>query len=483
MALAVCLLPVLVVRYVPLIDLPGHLGRLHILQHYAENPAFQQRYQLVHRPLPNMLIDLFSPLEAWLRMEDVGRLFVIVSIVLFALGCAAMSRTLYGLITPFAVLAVFSQYNSMFFFGYVQFQAGVGLFLITLALWMRWRGHFNAFRLAALAILSVATYLAHLGGYAFLGLSAAFLVVLDFSRKRRWDRSAVAGIVAMLGPVFLFAFAHGPYGNVATPEWAPVTLKAQHLLIHVMGFNGVVDASFAAVLLVAAVIVLSKGQIRFHPELGPLAAFFGVLFLVFPYFIGDGPDADTRVFVATFVLALLCCRIRLPQPAGRILFSIVFAALVLRIGYIGSVWIQQDGLIASNVEFFDQIPIGARVYGIVTLGPTKLTVGLNQAKLERPLIHALGWATIRRNILTPSVFTVEGQHPVFERTGQWAFSGGAVPDASGWNQILRNYDFIWYYGTDQDVLRQLHLYGKLVGTNGKGSLYRIGDAQSSANGG
>ena len=249
------------------------------------------------------------------------------------------------------VLAVFSQYDSMFFFGYVQFQAGVGLFLITLAFWMRWRGHFTALRLAALGILSscqlilpiwVVTLfwasLLHSSWYWTSGDNAAGIARPWRGLLRCWDRC-------------FYLHSRMSYGNTATPEWASVTLKAQHLLIHVLGFNGTVDAAFAAVLLVAAIVVLWKGQIRFHPELGPLAAFFGFLFLGFPYFIGDGPDADTRVFVATFVLALLCCRIRLAQPAGRVLFSVVFVALILRIGYIGSIWIQQDRLIAKRQVF------------------------------------------------------------------------------------------------------------------------------------
>ena len=43
--------------------------------------------------------------------------------------------------------------------------------------------------------------------------------------------------------------------------------------------------------------------------------------------------------------------------------------------------------------------------------------------------------------------------------------------------------FYLYYGTDQEVLRQLHLYGKLVGQTAKDRLSRIGDAQSSVKGG
>ena len=156
-ALAVCVVPLFLVRYVPLVDLPGHLGRLHIEHVYATTPAFQRHYQLLNRPIPNTLIDMFSPLESWMRMEDIGRLFVLTSIVLFSLGCALASRTLYGMITPLAVLTVFSQYNSMLFFGYAPFQSGVGLFLITLALWMKWRGHFTALRISALGLLSVAT--------------------------------------------------------------------------------------------------------------------------------------------------------------------------------------------------------------------------------------------------------------------------------------------------------------------------------------
>lgn len=477
-AVAVCLIPVSIVRYVPLVDLPGHLGRLYILQHYSQNPDLQQHYAIVRGLLPNMLIDLFSPLQAWLTMPDVGRLFVITSIVLFALGCALLSRALYGVITPLAAFAVLSQYNSMFFFGYVQFQSGVGLFLVTLALWMRWRRHFSAFRLAALALLSVLTYLAHLGGYAFIGLSTIFLLLLDWLRVRQLDRSALYGILALGGPVLLYLFAHGPYGNAVAPGWGPIYPRFTHLFIHLIGYNWMVDAPVAVVLLGAAAFSIGRGHIRIHPELGPLTAFFWVLYAIFPYSIGDGPDAYTRVLVAAVALTILAVRVDLPERTGRIVFSLALAALLVRMGYTGWVWTRQDRFIANNVAFFERIPVGARVFPIVPNVPAPLVWGFNEAKTDRLATHLLSWAMIFRGVITPSTFTLKGQHPVFNR----------LPDESGgyqsaqasdlnWPWIERNYDFLWYYGSDRAFLDRLAQCCEPVGAQGKGTLFRITKAE------
>ena len=474
-AVAVLILPVLAVRYVPLVDLPGHLGRLHILRHYTENPAFQQRYEIVGLPIPNMLIDLFTPLLAWLSMENVGRLFVVVCIVLFSAGCATLSRALFGVVTPLAVLAVFTQYNSMFFYGYAPFQGSVGFFLITLALWMKWRTHWNPWRLAAIAFLSLATYIAHLGGYAFLGLSAAFLILVDCLRTRRLNLPWLAGLAAMSPPVLLYLFAHGPHANATTIEWVSLSIKMRHAVIHLLGYNGIVDGSVAAALAVAALIAIRRGKVRIHPELGPLAALFWLLFAIFPYYIGGGPDADTRFVVGAGVLTLLALRVDIPKSAGRLALALALAALLFRTAYTGWVWTRQDQLIAEQVALFDRIPVAARVYPVVALSSEHYTAGLNQAKLERPMVHVLSWATVRRDVITPSNFTVKGLHYVFEKEGYWSreYDASAPSGSFDWDLVFRNYDFVWYFGPDDAILRQLAPHCEQIAETGKARLLRV----------
>src|SRR5579883_3480692 len=58
--LALMLWPMLSIRYPGMADYPVHLARVFILRTWAVNPVFQQRYQIVRAPFPNLAIDLLA---------------------------------------------------------------------------------------------------------------------------------------------------------------------------------------------------------------------------------------------------------------------------------------------------------------------------------------------------------------------------------------------------------------------------------------
>jgi hypothetical protein len=468
------LLPVFAVRYLPLVDLPGHLGRLYILQHYAENPVFQQRYELVRQPLPNISLDLLTPLLAWISMESLARLFVLFSMGVFVLGCGMLSQSVHGYITPLAGLALFAQYNSTFFYGYVQFHCGVAVYLVALALWWRWRDEWTAVRLVVIGLLAVGVYFGHLEAYLFLLLSVGFLTAVGWLRKRSLDLHALVWLPSLSAPLFLYVFAHGPRGDVGRVGWSGLSMKLQHAFILLIGYNRFVDLGVCAALLVAALIAFRSGRIRVQPEMASLAAFFWLLFVVSPSWLATGADADTRFVVPAGVLTLLAIRVEISKGAGRWAFGLALAALIFRIAFISWIWTGQSRLIAESVRLFDQIPIGARVDPMVGFDTGYSGSGLNRAKFELPLVHVISWATVHRAAVVPGNFTVRGQHLVIERPGY------ALPEADhskqpgsiDWDSVSRDFDLIWYFGNDAALLRQLERC-QLIAATGNSRLYRI----------
>jgi hypothetical protein len=467
--------PLLPLRYLPLVDLPAHLARLHILHHYAENPAFQQRYQVVHQPVPYLALDVMTPLLAWLPMTTIAKIFVVLTSLLFAAGCALLSRSIHGVITPLAILAVFAEYNSSFFEGYVVFHFALAIYFIAFAFWLRWRDHWTPLRFLVFTLLTFAAYLAHLGGFVFLGLSLGFLSVLEWWRARRIVWTSILSLVPLAGPIFLYLFAHGPYGAAERTRWGSPALKLTHAFIPLLGYNGIVDITVSIALLVAAIFAIRAGKISFDPRIGALAIFFWITYVIFPGEIATGQDTDTRFVIVAVVFTLLAVRLQIPESAGRAAFLLALTALLLRVGYIGWVWSGEDRLMAQNVEFFNNIPIGARVYPIVSSGPGRLTAGLNQGKFERPLYHAISWATINRDAIVPTNFTIRGQHYVIERDGFWfrEYYPDDSPDKFDWPSVFRNYDVVWYYGSDTAILRHLSANCQLIAENGKSHLFRV----------
>ena len=474
--IAALLLPILLVRYVPLVDLPGHLGRLHILWNYASDPEFQQRYEVVLKPTPNLAIDFFTPLQAWLSMPDVARVFLVVMIIVFSTGCLMLSRTFQGSITPCAVLALFAAYNSLMFYGFVAYQFSCALSFIALSLWYRWHERWNPWQVAAFGLVATGVYLAHLGGFTVLALSVGFLTLIGWIHARRISWMSLIGLVPLGIPVLLYLFVRRKGVDETSMQWSSPLMKLRHALILLVGYDAAVDAAVGLALVAAVVMVLYFGRIRFHRELGLLAAFFWVIFLLSPNSFLTGTDADTRFVLPASVLTLVAVQVEIDRRAGRIAFSIAMAALLLRIAFVDWVWVRQDRLIAENVSLFEQIPRHARVYPIFTFAPESASYRISAGKFERPLYHAISWATVNRDAIVPTTFTVPGQHSVVDRKGFWFQEYLPADPAASFDaaHVFENYDVIWFFGDNEDVIRNLNEQCDLIGSSGaKSRLYRI----------
>ena len=469
--LALLVLPVFLVKYVPLVDLAGHAGRLHILEHYADVPGFQARYELVYKPIPDLGIDLVAlPLLRWMSMESALRVFVALTITVFGLGCALLSRALYGHITPLASLAMFAVYNSMFTYGYVVFHLGFGLYLVTLALWMRWTTRRTVLRIVLLSVFSVAVYLAHLGGFLFLGVSLGVLTLRTCWRERAISWRTIAGLVPLAFPVGLYLSLGTAGGDKHTILWSTAAMKLRHALTLLIGYDARVDVAVGLGLLMAVGIALVWGRMRVQPEAGLLAIVFWAAFLISPTFLLTGADADTRFVLPAGVLTLLAIRIDGKPWAGRLATGIALAVLTFRIGTIAQEWRREARLIMENIALLDQIPRNARVYPIFE-GSRDPAEG----KRERPLYHSVSWATVHRDAIVPTTFTVRGQHPVNERDGFWfkEYNPEISPDAFDWGPVFKNYDVIWYFGSNPAVTSHLEPECTLLAANDRAKLYRV----------
>jgi hypothetical protein len=369
-----------------------------------------------------------------------------------------------------AALALFLQYNSLFLYGFVAYQFGVGLFLIAFALWYRWRESWDLPRLLAVCALSVLVYFGHLAGYVFLGLAAGIVVLADTIRARRIAWRAVAGIAALMAPVAIYVSPGAARGNAAFILWSTIPAKLRHALVLLTGYDLKVDAAVAVLLAVAFLLAWRAGKLRFHPAGAGLAAAFWLLFFVSPAQFLTGTDADTRFVLPAGVFTLLAVTIRIPRRMGTIACSLALAALIMRLGLVAWTWQGQDRLMAANIEFFDNVPRGARIYPIF-----EFSSDLREGKFERPLYHIVSWATVRRDAIVPTNFAVKGQHPVVERDGFWfkEFQPGITLGSFDWEPVFGKFDIIWFFGTDRKVIERIKPRCELIGTTGKASLYRV----------
>ena len=472
LAALLTMLPVFSVRYLPLVDLAGHLGRIQILNQYASDPALQARYEVIHRPLPNLALDaLLLFFNYFLSMEDAARAFVLMEMLVFIAGCAALSYSFHGRLVPLASVALFLQYNSMFFYGFVAFQLGVGLFLLTLALWYRWREQWTPGRLLVLCGMSILTYFGHLAGYMFLGLSISVLLVTGALRLRRIPWRVIAGSAVMTVPMGLYLSLGAGRGDTQAVMWSTFTGKLRHGLVLLIGYDMVVDVSLGLVLVVAGVLVSSVCKPRLHATAGILAAAFWLGFLAAPSVYMNGSDADARFVLPAGVFTLLAVQFSRRPRMAQAAFVLAGAVCIIRLGSIAWAWRQQNSLLLdSQIALFENIPRKARVYPIF-----EGSSDARENKFERPLYHFISWATVHRDAIVPTNFTIRGQHPVVERAGFWfrevPFDETAA--AFEWGEVFQNFDIIWFYGTNSGVLEKLESRCRIIALSGKARLYQV----------
>ena len=464
------LAPLALVAFLPMVDVPGHLARIYILQHYDQVPQFQQTYELTGKWLPHLTMDLtILALAKMMTLQEAARVFVALGMVVFALGCWTVSYAVHGRITPLAVLALFLQYNSSFFYGFVAFQFGVAVALCAIGLWYRWHRQWNAARVGALVVLGLITYSSHLGGYAFLGLAAGWLTLRIWREEKRISLASLIGLLPLIPPLLIYLRLGKAPGQQGLIQFSTLSLKLRHAAMLLIGYDGYVDMAVALLLLAAVWAGWRYGTYRFQPEMVSLAIVFAIAFLALPWFVLTASDVDTRMVLGIGVFLLLGLTCDLPPATGKLIYGLALLALAARICFCGWVWSRQSELIAGHAAFLDQIPEGARVYPLAHFPENSAA-----NKFERVLQHVPDLATAQRRAIVATTFAVPGQHSIVERTPRWYQTNidPAHPEAFDWERVAKEYDVIWQYGPDAALRAVLDARFRLAGEHGDARLYQ-----------
>jgi hypothetical protein len=208
-----------------------------------------------------------------------------------------------------------------------------------------------------------------------------------------------------------------------------------------------------------------------HPVAATLCAVFLLGFAVLPDVFLTGTDADTRMVPPAGLLLLLGLQFTTRLRVQQVAFAVAMTALMLRVGHVAWTWQQQNQrLLEPSVSIFEHIPRNATVYPI-----WELSRDAGEAKFELPMYHFISWASVTRGAIVPTTFTAEGQQPVVNRP-EYRYRGFSfenhTPDG-GWEEVFRNYDVVWFYGTDPVIKTLLEARCLMIFENGKQHLYRV----------
>jgi hypothetical protein len=196
----VYLVPLWAVGHLPTTDGPSHLYNASILRHLAletgEHPRYPEHYEIVRRPLPNwtthaalaVLLGVASPATA-------EKLLASAIVLIFLAGAWVLS----GAGRPErragdridrnwpAFLAFPFVYHQLFQWGFYNFALGLGLYLLAVGLWWRYRerpGRGFAVAIHAVLLLAWFTHLLPFG-LALATIGVLWLVTLPGADLRR----------------------------------------------------------------------------------------------------------------------------------------------------------------------------------------------------------------------------------------------------------------------------------------------------------
>lgn len=216
LAVAAQVAPVLLLGQVVTVDGPAHLLGATVLAEYADpaHPIYSRLYRLDLFPSPNLLTGGVLAVLLWvLPVAAAEKVVAAAALVLLPLALRYAARGVHPDAGWLALAAPPLAAGYLFFYGFTNFVAGLGLALFAVGHALRQQ---DGWRLPAIAVqagLLLLTYLAHLAPFA-----VALLTVAAVTFPRRQLRAAALAAVPAL--LLTGAFLARP-GEPGPPAWKP----------------------------------------------------------------------------------------------------------------------------------------------------------------------------------------------------------------------------------------------------------------------
>jgi hypothetical protein len=394
--------PFLIFADPPLVDLPNHIARQHIL--FGEGaPGAGTYYAAEWRFIPNLALDGgVYLLHHVMSVEMAVRVFLAATAAQLFLGAVALNRALYGRDAGFPLPACLVIYGGPLLLGFINDCFGIGMALWVIALWLRWRG--QVIFIPLLGLLASVILLAHLFAFGVYALVVGACWAGETGRRIFAERAplrlfalSLVDLIHLAIPVG-FAFWLMPGGG----NWSVVRYGGwigKVAAIHALATTGdpIADAVFAAILIPAAILLARR--LILAREMGlPLVALAAV-FLVLPDRIGQGTIVDFRVPAAFMLILMASLGWRDRADAWRRGATVgVFALFALRLGLLANDWASWQPIYQEYRAAFALLPEGAR---LLPVGTKFDSIDLAD---DPPLTHIAALAVSERGAFIPTLF-------------------------------------------------------------------------------
>lgn len=349
-------------------DLPGHIGRYHVMMEGGS--GWLARYwHFEWRLVGNLGVDLLvRGLAPWLGVERAAWIASAAIAPLTVLGIAAVSRALHGRIQPSAAAAAVFVLANPLMFGFVNYALSVALALLAFALWISMRERPWIAQVALLAPAATLVWLAHAMGWGVL-----VLLVSGFELERLWRRRSAPALgdamlrgLALAPPLVLTLAWRGDGGGPLYAYGSDLLVrKAMNWLVTLRGEAKWIDLGTPALLAVMLAALVWRRALRPDPRLAAGAALLALACCLMPTTVFASWGADERLAPAAMIAGLVSLRWTGTRRAALALVLLCLALFGLRTALIARDWRRLDAAYASHLAALDRVPRGARIHALV----------------------------------------------------------------------------------------------------------------------
>lgn len=418
--LAACLvlaaLPVLLASSPPIFDYANHLARIHIIARLDESAVFRTHFTTTSFLIPNVLSDLVLLALAPLGVLAAGKILLLATFAATLTGAYALGAAASGGVSVWPLFAALLLYNEGFFWGFLNYDLGLGLLLWGLAAWVYLDGRGRRAQLLAGAAFALAIFLAHLVAFGLYAVSVAALELRQLARGRAEARAAARRLAAsaaqFLPPLVLF-FGFSPASGldfIALFDFS-VFGKIMPFARLLSSGNPPLDLLTGAALVGVLACALAGGLAACHPAILMLVGLTLLLVACLPYSMMGSFFLDSRITIA---VALTFCaslrpRARTAAPAPMAILLMVLVGL-RSLGLVND-WEVQDQDYARVRAALDRVPEGAAL--VPAIGHHFELGGWIVTRTVKPAHeHTAHYATIARDVVVPTIFARYGQNPL-----------------------------------------------------------------------
>ncbi|MEM6761767.1 MAG: hypothetical protein AAF615_02720 [Pseudomonadota bacterium] len=408
--LVVALLPLAIAEPIPMVDLPNHLARAHIIANIDASPVLSQFYAIDWQFLPNLGIDLIlPPLLKVFPHHEVTVALAAAIIALTAGGAVAIHHALFQRWSAFPLLAFFFLYSYSFLWGFLNFLVSFALALWLFYAWLKLRHVHPLIKVPLFAVLTTALAPMHLYGFA---VYAVMVGTYEFSRVALGPVSALLRGIPTLAinalpfvPALVFILESR---TADTPDviWGTVRSKFGGLFKMFETYNLPVDLLAMAVFAAVFGYGLLTGRLVVHRMMILATVVLVALYFALPLNILGSGFVDLRMLPVIAIVGIAVSDWRVTSTRARRVLMAGFTGLFLvRMAVVALAWIEAG-------TFFDEVRSAFKV-----LEPgDRLAVAAIYREGEYPPFppahHIAGMAVVEQGAFANMLFSLEGAQPL-----------------------------------------------------------------------